>query len=109
MGTKPNVFKEAITTPIEKKNIDTVNKTEKSQAPNKKQIHPSAINLKKLNHWINQGILKLLIQKTQLIDKIHQGLFQKLFYLKKVPKQKKPQKQILVFIFFLDIKKVYQV
>ena len=36
MGTKPNVFKEAITTPIEKKNIDTVNKTEKSQAPNKK-------------------------------------------------------------------------
>ena len=34
--TKPNVVKEAITPPIsEKKKIDTVNKTEKSQASNK--------------------------------------------------------------------------
>ena len=32
MGTKPNVVKEAITPPITKKNIDTVNKTEKPQA-----------------------------------------------------------------------------
>ena len=29
MGTKPNVVKEAITTPISKNKIDTVNKTEK--------------------------------------------------------------------------------
>ena len=36
MGTKPNVVKEAITPHISKKNIDTVNKTDKSQASNKK-------------------------------------------------------------------------
>ena len=35
MGTKPNVVKETITPPIAKKNIDTVNKTDKSQASNK--------------------------------------------------------------------------
>ena len=35
MGTKPNVVREAITSPIAKKKIDTVNKTEKSQASNK--------------------------------------------------------------------------
>ena len=35
MGKKPNVMKEAITTPISKKKISTVNKTEKSQASNK--------------------------------------------------------------------------
>ena len=29
MGTKPNVMKETITSPIAKKNIDTVNKTER--------------------------------------------------------------------------------
>ena len=33
--TKPNVVKEAITPPISEKQIDTVNKTEKSQASNK--------------------------------------------------------------------------
>ena len=36
MGTKPNVAKESITPPIAKKNIDTVKKTEKSQASNTK-------------------------------------------------------------------------
>ena len=36
MGTKPNVVSESITPPIEKKKIDTVNKTEKSQASIKK-------------------------------------------------------------------------
>ena len=35
MGTKPNLVKEAITPPIAKNNIDTVNKTDKSQASNK--------------------------------------------------------------------------
>ena len=35
MGTKPNVVKEAITTPISKNIIDTVNKTDNSQASNK--------------------------------------------------------------------------
>ena len=33
MGKKLNEAKEAITPPIAKKNIDTINKTEKSQAP----------------------------------------------------------------------------
>ena len=36
MGTKPNMVKEDITPPIAEKNIDTVNKLEKSQASNKK-------------------------------------------------------------------------
>ena len=36
MRTKPNVAKEAITPPIEKKKIYTVKKIEKSQASNKK-------------------------------------------------------------------------
>ena len=35
MGTKPNVVKESITNTIAKKNIDTVNKKEKSEASNK--------------------------------------------------------------------------
>ena len=35
MGTKPNVVKEAITPPIPQKEIDKVNKTEKSKASNK--------------------------------------------------------------------------
>ena len=35
MGTKPNVVKDTITATISKNNIDTVNKTEKSQASNK--------------------------------------------------------------------------
>ena len=64
MGTKPNVMKEAINPPIEKNNIDIVNKTEKLKASQKK-IHPAAINMTKVNHWINQGLLKELKQKTQ--------------------------------------------
>ena len=36
MKTKPNMVREAITTPIAKNNIDTVNRTEKSQASQKK-------------------------------------------------------------------------
>ena len=37
MGTKPNVVKEAITIPIAKNNIDTVNKTDKSRASKRKK------------------------------------------------------------------------
>ena len=37
MVTKPNVIKEDITPPIVKKKIDTVNRTDKSQASNKKK------------------------------------------------------------------------
>ena len=65
MRTKLNVVKEAITTPAEKKNIETVNKAEKPQAPKRKKIDPSAINMTKVNHWINQGLLKELKQNTQ--------------------------------------------
>ena len=65
MGTKHNEVKGAITPTIAKNNIDTVNKTEKSQASKRKQINPSAINLTRVNYWINQGLLKELKQKTQ--------------------------------------------
>ena len=56
MEIKPNVVKKSITPSIAKNNIDKVNKTEKPQA---------SINQAKANHWINQGILKELKQKTQ--------------------------------------------
>ena len=105
MGTKPNEVKEAITPHITKKNIDIVNKTDKSQASNEKQIHPAAINLTTVNHWINKGLIKELTHKTKLTKKINQGLFRPLVYLYKVPKQKNHQKQISemtiqVFLFF---------
>ena len=64
IGTEPNVLKESITPPIAKNSIETVNKTEKSQASRRKWIHPAAINITKLNHWINQGLLKELKHKT---------------------------------------------
>ena len=53
-----------INPPVVKINIDTVNKTQKSQAFEKKTIHPSGTNLNKINHWINQGLIKLLKKKT---------------------------------------------
>ena len=58
MGTEPNRVNKAITPFIAKKDTDTVNKTEKSQASKRKKIYPAAINLKKVNHWINKGLLK---------------------------------------------------
>ena len=59
------MVKEAITPPIVKKKIDTINKTGKPQASKRKNINPSEINQSKVNHWINQGLLKELKQKTQ--------------------------------------------
>ena len=43
MGTKTNVVKESFTPTVAKKKIDTVNKTEKSQASNK-IVDPSIRN-----------------------------------------------------------------
>ena len=40
MGKKPNLVRESITPPIDKNNIDTVNKTEKSQASRIKKYKP---------------------------------------------------------------------
>ena len=57
-GTKHNVVKDPITPPIAKNNIDTVKKTDKSRASKRKKINPSAINLTKVNNWINQGLLQ---------------------------------------------------
>ena len=71
MGTKPNMMKEAITPPIAKNKIDTVNKTDKPQPYKSKRINPSAMNQTKVDHWINQvhwinqGLLKEPKQKTQ--------------------------------------------
>ena len=52
------MVKEDITPPIAKKNIDTVNKTEKPQVFKSKKINPSAINQTKLNRWMNKVRLK---------------------------------------------------
>ena len=49
-------------------------------------MNPAAINPTKVNHWINQGLLKELKQETQLTKKINQGIFHQLVYMKKVPK-----------------------
>ena len=57
-------MKEAITPPIAKKKIDTFNKTKNHKHPMKQQIQPEAINLTKLNHQINQGLLKEMKQET---------------------------------------------
>ena len=65
MGKKPNVVKKSIT-PLIAKQIDTVNKTDKSQASNKKLDTSSRKNTTKVNNWINQGLFKQLTQKTQL-------------------------------------------
>ena len=62
---KPDVARESINTTTEKKNIDKVNKSQKPQASKIKKINPSEINQSKVNHWINQGLLKELKQKTQ--------------------------------------------
>ena len=59
------MVKEDITPPIAKNNIDTVKKTDKSLASKRKKINPSAINMTKVNHWINQGLRKELKQNTQ--------------------------------------------
>ena len=61
---KTNVVKESITPTIEKNNIDTVNKTDKSQASKRKIINSAAINLTKVNLRINQDLLKGLKQNT---------------------------------------------
>ena len=88
MGKEPFELKKAITPLIAKKIIDTVNKPEKSQASNKKQIHPAAINMTKVNYQKNQGQLKEMKQETQLTKKINQGLFHQLIYLKKYKNRK---------------------
>ena len=63
--SKQNVVEESINTPIlEKKKIDPVNKTDKSQASNKQYIHPKIIKPTQLNHRINQGLLIELTHKT---------------------------------------------
>ena len=61
---KNHVVKEAITPPIVKKKIDTINKTGKPQASKRKKINPSEINKSKVNHWINQGLLQKLRHMT---------------------------------------------
>ena len=86
LGKKPNVVKESITPPIAKNNIDKVNKTEKSQGSNKKLDTFSSNKYAKGESLENKGLLKGLIQITQLTKKINQGLFQKLVFLEEVPK-----------------------
>ena len=54
MGTKPNVVKEAIIPPIAKNKIDTVNKTEKSQACNK-TVDKSSSNKSDKGNKVNKS------------------------------------------------------
>ena len=65
------MVKEAITHPIAKDKIDTVNETDKPKACKSKKINQSEKNNTKLDHWINQGhcinkgLLKELKNNTQ--------------------------------------------
>ena len=95
MGTKNNMVKEAITPPTAKKKIDTFNKTEKSQTLNKKQKHSASINLIKVDHWINQGLLKELIHKNIVNNKNKSRSISTTSLSGKLPKWKNSQKQIL--------------
>ena len=64
METKPNVVKEAITHPIEKIELTQSRKKKNHKHLKAKKLNPSAINLTKVDHrinqrnWINQGLLK---------------------------------------------------
>ena len=60
------MVKEDISPPIENNSIYAVNKIEKLQASKiYKKINPAVINITKVNHWINQSLLKELKHKTQ--------------------------------------------
>ena len=59
-------MKESTTPPISpKKEIDTVNKTEKPQKSNKTAYTPRSNKSENIIIWINQGLLKEVTQKTQ--------------------------------------------
>ena len=63
---KKNVVEEAITPHIStKKKMDTVKKTDKSQASNKTVDTPKINKPTQLNHYINQGLQKEPTHKTQ--------------------------------------------
>ena len=85
METKPNVVDEAITHPIAKSKLTPKTKQNNHKHIKVKKINPSAINQTKLYHWMNQGLLKELKQKTQYEQSINQGLFHQTVYPIKVP------------------------
>ena len=56
-----NVVEEANTSTISKKNIGTVDKTDKSQTSRKYSLLIKKINATHLTQWINQGLVKEII------------------------------------------------
>ena len=66
MKTKPNFLEEAINSPIsEKNNIDTVNKTEKSQSPNKAVDATKSNKTEKVKPLDKSRSTKITNTKTQ--------------------------------------------
>ena len=70
---KTVVVREAITLPVVKNKIYTVNKTEKPQASKRKNIKLSVINQTKVDQWINRASLKEISQKTKYNQCINKG------------------------------------
>ena len=62
METEPNMVKEAITPPITNLKLTQSTKQRNHKYLRVKKINPSVINQ---GHWIFQGLLKGLKQKTQ--------------------------------------------
>ena len=61
---KPNVVKEDITHTIAKTILAQSTKQRNHKHLKLKKINPSAINQTKVDHWINQGLLKELKHNT---------------------------------------------
>ena len=81
---KPDVVKEAITTPIAKNNIDTVNKKEKSQAS--KKVDTSSSNKSEKGKSLDKSRYTQGTETEDTVLKKNQGLFHQPVYLEKVPK-----------------------
>ena len=65
MEKNPYVVKEAITPPIEKIILTQSKKQINHKYLKEKKLNPSEINQTKVNHLINQGLIKELKQKIK--------------------------------------------
>ena len=85
---KYNVVKEAITPPIARK-IDTVNKTDKSQASDK-TVDTSSSNKSEKGKSLDKSKSTQITDTEDTFEKVNnKGLFQELVYLKKTYQNRK--------------------
>ena len=108
MNTKPNVVEEAITPPIlAKKKIDTVNKTDKSQASNK-TVDISSRNKSEQGKSLDKSRSNQRTDIENTVNKVNKSRsISRTSLSNKSTKILKPP-EIEVFMFCLAIEKVYQ-